>query len=53
MGDDTRMTLDADEQRLARALAHLPRDFPGPGGAAAVLREGELLVRHAWGFADA
>ena len=48
-----RMTPDADQQGLDRALAHLPRDFPGPGGAAAVLREGELLVRHAWGFADA
>ncbi len=39
--------------RLDRALAHLPRHFPGPGGAAAVLRDGEVLVRHAWGFADA
>ncbi len=40
-------------ERLERALAHLPRHFPGPGGAAAVLRHGEVLVRHAWGFADA
>lgn len=40
-------------ERLDRALAHLPRHFPGPGGAAAVLRHGEVLVRHAWGFADA
>ena len=40
-------------ERLDRALAHLPRHFPGPGGGAAVLRHGEVLVRHTWGFADA
>ena len=39
--------------RLDRALATLPRAYPGPGGAVAVLREGEVLVRHAWGFANA
>ena len=43
------MTVDS----LDSALAHLPRHFPGPGGAASVLRGGEVLVRHAWGFADA
>ncbi|WP_149539533.1 D-aminopeptidase [Siccirubricoccus phaeus] len=35
------------------ALAALPRDFPGPGGAVAVLRAGEVLARHAWGYANA
>jgi D-aminopeptidase len=39
--------------RLDRALLTLPRDYPGPGGAAAVLREGEVLERHAWGYANA
>ncbi len=39
--------------RLERALDALPRGYPGPGGAAAVLRDGEVLVRHAWGWADA
>ncbi|HEY9345087.1 MAG TPA: serine hydrolase, partial [Inquilinus sp.] len=39
--------------RLDRALAALPRSFPGPGGAAAVLRDGEILARHAWGWANA
>jgi len=39
--------------RLDRALAALPRAYAGPGGAVAVLREGEVLVRHAWGFANA
>ena len=34
-------------------LAGLPRAYPGPGGAAAVLRNGEVLVRHAWGWANA
>jgi len=31
----------------------LPREYPGPGGAIAVLRGGEVLVRHAWGWANA
>ncbi|WP_343715105.1 D-aminopeptidase [Inquilinus sp.] len=39
--------------RLDRALAALPRLYPGPGGAAAVLRDGEILARHAWGWANA
>ena len=39
--------------RLDRALQSLPRDYSGPGGAVAVLREGEVLVRHAWGWANA
>ena len=39
--------------RLDRALADLPRAFPGPGGAAAVLRDGQVLARHAWGWANA
>ncbi len=43
-------TLDA---RLDRALAALPRAYPGPGGAIAVLREGEVLACHAWGWANA
>jgi len=40
-------------QRLDRVLANLPRVFPGPGGAVAALRGGEVLVRHAWGWANA
>ncbi len=39
--------------RLDRALSALPRAYPGPGGAAAVVRDGEVLVRHAWGWANA
>jgi D-aminopeptidase len=38
---------------LDRAIDTLPRRYPGPGGAVAVLREGEVLVRHAWGWANA
>ena len=38
---------------LDRAIDSLPRNFPGPGGALAVLRDGEVLVRHAWGWANA
>jgi D-aminopeptidase len=39
--------------RLDRALERLPRAYPGPGGAVAVLREGEVLARGAWGWANA
>jgi D-aminopeptidase len=39
--------------RLDRALEALPRAYPGPGGAVAVLKEGEVLARHAWGWANA
>lgn len=39
--------------RLERALDVLPRRYAGPGGAVAVLRQGEVLARHAWGWANA
>jgi D-aminopeptidase len=38
---------------LERAVAELPRRYPGPGGAVAVLKDCEVLVRHSWGFANA
>ena len=39
--------------RLDMLLATLPRAYPGPGGAVAVLRRGEVIARHAWGLANA
>jgi D-aminopeptidase len=39
--------------RLDRAVDALPHTYPGPGGAVAVVRNGEVLVRHAWGWANA
>ena len=38
---------------LDLVLANLPHAYPGPGGACAVLRNGEIIVRHAWGWANA
>ncbi len=38
---------------LDTCLAQLPHAYPGPGGAVAVLRAGEVLARHAWGYANA
>jgi len=38
--------------RLELAAGALARNYPGPGGACAVLRDGEVLVRHAWGWAN-
>lgn len=37
---------------LDQVLAALPSRFPGAGGAVAVLRAGQVVARHAWGFAD-
>ena len=45
--------MNALSTRLDHALELLPRSYPGPGGAIAVLREGEVLARHAWGWANA
>ena len=39
--------------RLDRIIASLPRAYPGPGGAIAALRNGEILLRHTWGWANA
>ena len=39
--------------RLDRVGENIPRHYPGPGGAIAALRNGEVLLRHAWGFANA
>ena len=39
--------------RLDRALQALPRTYPGPGGAVAVLKDGAVLARHSWGYANA
>jgi D-aminopeptidase len=50
---DTDRSTSSPTARLDRVLAGLPRAYPGPGGAVAVLREGEVLARHAWGWANA
>ena len=45
--------MTSDSAGLDRAIDALPRNYPGPGGALAVLRNGEVLARHAWGWANA
>jgi D-aminopeptidase len=37
---------------LDTALTTIIKNFPGPGGAVAVLRAGEILLAHSWGFAN-
>lgn len=37
---------------IERAIAELPKHFKGPGGAVAVVKDGAVIARHAWGFAD-
>ncbi|MBL8698264.1 MAG: D-aminopeptidase [Alphaproteobacteria bacterium] len=41
------------DKRLDDLVRRLPVAYPGPGGAIAVLRRGEVLLRHAWGYANA
>ena len=38
--------------RLDAAIAGLSTAFAGPGGAVAVLKDGKVLARHAWGWAN-
>ena len=38
---------------LDHAIDALPRTYKGPGGACAVLKDGEVVARHAWGWANA
>jgi D-aminopeptidase len=38
--------------RLDQALDTLPERYAGPGGAVAVLRDGQVLAQRAWGWAD-
>lgn len=49
--DSARMT--SLSARLDHIVEALPRAYPGPGGAIAALRNGEVLLRHAWGWANA
>lgn len=37
---------------LDDVLSSIPSDYRGPGGAFAVLKDGEVLAQHAWGYAD-
>ena len=39
--------------RLDRALHSLPHRYPGPGGAVAVVRDGEVVDARTWGYANA
>ena len=39
--------------RLDRTVDGLPRAYPGPGGAIAVMVEGEVVAQRTWGWANA
>ncbi len=41
-----------DEVGLARALDLLPQRFKGPGGVAGVVKDGRVIARRVWGYAD-
>src|ERR1700722_6148698 len=37
---------------LSRVIRSLQARYKGPGGAVAVIRDGQVIVRHAWGYAN-
>lgn len=41
-----------DPEALAAALDALPARYPGPGGVAGVVRNGEVIAARAWGHAN-
>ncbi|WP_370675407.1 D-aminopeptidase [Pleomorphomonas sp. PLEO] len=41
-----------DRAALAAAVASLPERFKGPGGVVGVMKDGEVVLREAWGYAD-
>jgi len=51
--DNEEPTTASLSARLDSCLEALPLAYPGPGGACAVVRKGEVLARHTWGWANA
>lgn len=43
---------DPDLAALTAALDSLPKRFPGPGGVAGVVWNGQTIARRAWGYTD-
>lgn len=41
-----------DQAALERALELLPLRYRGPGGVAGVVKDGRVIARRAWGYAD-
>lgn len=41
-----------DTALLEKTIRSLPQTYRGPGGVVAVVKDGEVVLRHAWGYAD-
>ena len=41
-----------ESEKASKALMGIPLQYRGPGGAAAVIQNGQLTWQHVWGFAD-
>lgn len=41
-----------DTSALEAFVRQIPQNYKGPGGVVAVIKDGEVVLRHAWGFAD-
>lgn len=44
--------IDIDDKALEAALNRLAQNFGGPGGVAGVVKDGHVIARRAWGYAD-
>lgn len=41
-----------DLPALERAVHALPQQYRGPGGVVGVVKDGEVILKHVWGYAD-
>ncbi|KAA9368081.1 D-aminopeptidase [Ochrobactrum quorumnocens] len=41
-----------DTSAIEAIVRNIPQNYKGPGGVVAVVKDGEVVLRHAWGFAD-
>lgn len=41
-----------DLSALEAFVRNMPQHYKGPGGAVAVVKDGTVILRHAWGYAD-
>ena len=46
------MSDNKDDAFLQSILSSIPASYRGPGGALAIIQDGELAAQHVWGFAD-
>jgi D-aminopeptidase len=46
------MTQQTSPATVDQVISALPLRYKGPGGAVALVRNGDVVARHVWGFAN-